>query len=321
MAEHSRQRDAVVGGVLVAGSALGFAIMPVFGKVAYRHGSEPFALLSWRFVLAASLMWLILWWRCRRVRRDGARHDPMLPPIAISLRLLALGGLLLALEVALYFFGLQYLTAGIAEVLLFLFPAWVVIITALLHRTSPGGVVIACTAAAVVGAGLAVGSFASGAAAGPQAGAGVALLVGASVTYAVYVVSNSSAVAQVGSLRATTLILTGGALSFTLAAIVTGSHGPDDAVGVAMAVGMAVLSTVCAFGLLSAGLAYLSPSQASVVATLEPVLAVGLGWLFLSERPSWLQLVGVVLVVVAIVVILRSSGSTSASEEVLPEGH
>ena len=289
--------------------------MPVFGKIAYSHGVEPFALLSWRFVLATTIMWVILRWRSRVTR------EPMLPPRSTTLTLLALGGVLLAFEVALYFLGLQYLSAGLAEVLLFLFPAWVVAITAVLQRRSPGGVVIACAAAAVIGAGLAVGSFASGGDAGPHAVFGVVLLVGASIAYAVYVVSNSSAVARVGSLRATTLILSGGAISFTLAALLTGSAGPHDTVGIAMAIGMAVFSTVCAFGLLSAGLAYLPASQASVVATLEPVLAVGLGWLFLGEKVSWLQGLGMALVIGAVVVILRSSAGTVTAEEVLPEGH
>lgn len=276
-------------------SALCFAIMPVFAKVAYRQGVEPFGLLAWRFVGAAIVLWALMWWQHRRA---GA----VVPQWPRAWRLLLLGAVLLAGEVSLYFIGLQYLSAGLAEVLLFLFPAWVVIITAVWRRTWPGALVVGCTLVAVFGAGLAVQGGVVGLPGDVMRGA--VLLIGASLTFALYIVLSGRAAEQVGPLQTTTLVITGGAVSFVLAALVTGAAGPADPLGFAMAAAIALVSTVLSFGLLTAGLALLPATHVSVIATSEPVFAVILGWRLLSENVSGGQVVGMVLVLGSIAVIL-----------------
>jgi drug/metabolite transporter (DMT)-like permease len=293
--------------LLVAGSAVGFAVMPILGKTAYAHGVAPFALLTWRFMIAAGVLWLLLAVRAR------SRSQALLPAAGQSLRLLALGGLLLAFEVALYFLGLQFISAGLAEVLLFLFPAWVVVAVAVGRRRLPSLVTLSATLVAVAGAALTIGAYTGGGQAGDRTLAGVALLLGASVSYAAYVLIAASFVQRVGSLRATTLIVSGAAVSFGLVALLTGAAGPSDAAGYAAAVAMAVVSTVAAFGLLSAGLSYLSASHASVVATLEPVLAVVLGAVLLAEQVGPLQVIGMVMVLAAVALILWRDGETGRS--------
>jgi drug/metabolite transporter (DMT)-like permease len=288
-------RSALLGALLVIASALCFAIMPVIAKVAYRQGVEPFGLLAWRFVVAAAMLWILLWWRHRQLAVE-------LPDRRQVGGLLALGGVLLAGEVSLYFFGLQHLTAGLAEVLLFLFPAWVVVIVAVRRRAWPSPVVIGCTLAAVVGAGLAV----QGGIVGVSRDVlhGVALLVGASITFALYVVLSGRSAERYGSLPTTTMVITGGAGTFVVAALVTGSAGPSTALGYAMVIAIAVVSTVLSFGMLTAGLALLPATHVSVIATAEPVFAVVLGWQLLGETLVPGQLLGIALVVGSILVIL-----------------
>ncbi len=300
----STRGQSALGAVLVAGSALGFAVMPILGKTAYAHGVAPFALLAWRFLIAAALLWLLL------AVRSRVTSVAMLPLPRESLGLLLLGGLLLAFEVALYFLGLQYISAGLAEVLLFLFPAWVVVAVAVGRRRVPSIVTLVCTAVAVAGAALTIGAYTSGSQVDDRTLAGIAMLLGASVCYAAYVLIAANLVQRVGSLRATTLIVSGAAASFGVVALLTGAAGPSDPASYGVAVAMAVVSTVAAFGLLSAGLSHLSASHASVVATLEPVLAVVLGALVLAERVAPFQVVGMVMVLAAVALILWRDGET-----------
>jgi len=289
---------------------LSFAVMPVFAKLEYRSGVEPLGLLSWRFVIAALALWAVVAVRRRRTA-DGA----VLPPRRRALGTVALGGLLLAGEVVLYFFGLRLIGAGLAEVLLFLFPAWVVVLTSIRTRVRPSTLVIVCTLIAVAGAGLCIGGS-IGAAGGAESVAGVrssllagaALAVGASISYAFYVVLADARVAADGPLATTTLVITGAAVSLTLAAALTQSRGPHTRTEVLLAVGIALVSTVAAFGLLSAGLALLPVSHAAVIATSEPVLAVILGAVLLGEAVGVWQAVGIVLVVLAIRTILWRDG-------------
>lgn len=273
--------------------------MPVFAKLEYRAGVEPLGLLSWRFVIAAVALWAVVGVRSRVA-------SVALPPPRRALGTIALGGLLLAGEVVLYFFGLRLIGAGLAEVLLFLFPAWVVLLTAVRSRVRPSTLIVACTLAAVAGAGLCVGgAVGAGGAAGRSALlAGAGLAIGASVSYAFYVVLADARVASDGPLATTTLVITGGAISLTAAAFITGSTAPHTTEQVALAVGIALVSTVAAFGLLSAGLALLPVSHAAVIATSEPVMAVILGAVLLGERVGLWQAIGIGLVVLAIGTIL-----------------
>lgn len=296
-------RSPLLGAALVVGSALCFAIMPVFAKVAYREAVSPLGLLAWRFVGAAAVLWAIVWWRSRR-------GNHRLPTRRQSLNLLLLGGVLLAGEVALYFFGLQHLSAGLAEVLLFLFPAWVVIIVAITQRSWPGALVITCTALAVAGAGLAVQGGVVGLPGDVLFGA--SLLVGASLTFAIYIVLSGRAAAHVGPLATTTLVISGAAVTFVIATVLTGAAGPSTPLGFAMSGAIALVSTVMSFGLLTAGLSVLPATHVSVIATSEPVFAVMLGWQLLGEAIAPGQLVGIALVIGSIAVILARDVASAA---------
>lgn len=289
----STRRAALIGAVWMIGSAVAFAAMPVFGKVAYSEGMSPMGLLAWRFTIAAAALWLVVSLR---------RRTLTLPSPGKASRLLLLGGVVLAGEVALYFFGLQHLSAGLAEVLLFLFPAWVVLITAAAQRTMPGRVVASCTALAVSGAALAVLGGADSL--GQDAPIGVALLLAASWVYAIYVILSGQAVAGVGALVTTAYVVTGAAMTFVVAALATGAARPSTQVAWLAVFGIALVSTVLAFGLLSAGLSVLPATHASVIATSEPVIAVILAAVLLGESVVIMQAAGVGLVVLSIVLII-----------------
>ena len=197
MAEHSRQRDAVV---RECWFPPGIRHHAGVRQGRHRHGSELFALLSLRFVLAASRMWLILWWRCRRVRRDGARHDPMLPPIAISLQIARLRGLLAPGK-----WPSALLRPAVSGPLVSPRCCCSYFRLGCDHHCTPArtsqGVVVPRTAAAVVGAASRSFLRERERAPAPRCRRGVA---GGASDRAVYVVNCKPAVAQVGSLRATT---------------------------------------------------------------------------------------------------------------------
>lgn len=277
--------------------------MPVFAKLEYRSGVEPLGLLSWRFAIAAVALWIVLGVRRRSV---GAA----LPAPRRALGTVALGGLLLAGEVVLYFFGLRLIGAGLAEVLLFLFPAWVVLVTSIRTRVRPSGLVIGCTLAAVAGAALSIGGSIGGSSDAGRSAllAGAALAVGASISYAFYVVLADARVEVDGPLATTTLVISGAAVTLSLAAVITGSTAPHTIEQAALAVGIALVSTVAAFGLLSAGLSLLPVSHAAVIATSEPVMAVILGAALLGEAVGAWQAIGIGLVVLAIGTILWRDG-------------
>jgi len=280
----------------VLGSAVAFAVAPIFAKVAYAHGVDSFALLALRFGSATLVVWAL-------VPTLGPRRGRERPRRGTVLRVLALGAVVLPAEVTLYFASLHHIGAGLAEVLLFLYPMWVVLISAVVLRQPVTRLVVGCSVAAVAGAALTVGAVS-----GVDL-LGVLLAVGASLGFACYVVLSGRLVHGVGSLLTTALVTTGAALTFTAAALATGSRGPSDIAGWAATAGLSLVGTVVSFLLLTLGLARMPSTEASVISTVEPAVAVLLGVVLLGEPIGVLQVVGVAVVLGSVAVLVRQEAA------------
>jgi drug/metabolite transporter (DMT)-like permease len=286
-----------IGAACVLGSAVAFAVAPIFGKVAYAHGVDAFALLALRFASAAVILWLL-------VLVQRARGRVVRSPRRTAVRVLALGAVVLPAEVILYFSSLHHIGAGLAEVLLFLYPMWVVLITAVVLRTAVSRPVVLCSVGAVGGAALTVGAVE-----GVDL-VGVGLAVGASIGFACYVVLSGRLVHGMGALVTTAVVVSGAGLTFTVLAVASESRGPTDAAGWAATLGLSLVGTVISFLLLTAGLARLPSTDASVISTVEPAVAVVLGAVLLGEQVGVLQVVGVVVVLASVAVLLRLQPGT-----------
>ncbi|MDQ7862090.1 DMT family transporter [Peribacillus frigoritolerans] len=75
---------------------------------------------------------------------------------------------------------------------------------------------------------------------------------------------------------------------------------------------LALVSTVAAFVLYTSGLKYLEASKASILATIEPIVAVVTGVLFLGEHLRGWQVVGIALVLYSAILV---AGGRSKSKK------
>lgn len=273
-------------------SATGFALLPIFAKNAYAEGLEPFSLLAWRFVIAAALLWVIAAVRSRRVGQPVWIGRPL------ALKLFVLGAVSLSVEVILYFEGVKYLTAGLTETLLYLYPAWVVVISVVAFGLRPPGLVWVCVAGAVVGAALTVGGLSGG------SPLGVALMIGASFTFGIFVTLSGRIGAGVNGFTSSAWIMSGAAVTFTILTLITGAAPPSTADAWMAVVAAALPGGVIAFGFLAMALNYLSAPVVAVVATIEPILAVIAGAVVLDEAVTVIQVVGMLIIVGSVALML-----------------
>jgi drug/metabolite transporter (DMT)-like permease len=279
---------------LVALSAAAFGAMAIFARWAYEAGVDLWGILLPRFVIAAAVFLAIA--RARRMRIPPGR----LPGLA------ALGALYVAQ--ALCFFGaLQFLGAGLVALLLYLFPAFVVLGSRALGQERLTGRRLLALAASLVGVALAIGPGAlSGS--GGQDPRGIALGVAAACVYAVYILAGTRVTRDVPPIAASAVIMSGSA---ALIAALVGlrwalGHGiawPTDPVGWGAVGAAAIVSTVIAVSTFFAGLARLGASRTAVVSTLEPLVTVTLAALLLDERLGPLQALGGALVLGAALLI------------------
>jgi drug/metabolite transporter (DMT)-like permease len=130
------------------------------------------------------------------------------------------------------------------------------------------------------------------------------LAVASPVIYTGYILVGERVMGSAPALAASAVIITGGALGFSFLAAVTNQLAPPPtAAGWAVEVGLAVIPTMLAISLFLAGLPRVGAARAALLSTWEPVVTVGLAVVLLGERLSLLQVLGGVLVLLAVVVV------------------
>jgi len=111
--------------LLVAAAAIAFSGKGVIIKLAYRYGVDAVTLLALRMLLSAPFFMLLGWWASRS--RDAA---PLGGRDHAAIVALGFTGYYLASYFD--FLGLQYVTAALERLLLFIHPTFVVLFSAML---------------------------------------------------------------------------------------------------------------------------------------------------------------------------------------------
>jgi drug/metabolite transporter (DMT)-like permease len=244
-------------------SALSFSTLGIWGKLASEVGLNSFTALAWRFVGVAVLLIPLtsrgLTWRARG-KMAGV-------------------GVVYALATTLYF------GAGTTSLLLYLAPAFVVLLGWLLLGRTPGGRQLG--AVALAGAGLALVIGIPGA--GDQNALGLGLAAGAGFLYAVYLLASERWLLGVSPLAATAHMALVSGVWFTVLAGAGGQLSvPNTWPQWGVIGGMALVSTIVAVPALYGAIARLGAARASLLGTLEPLFTVLLAFLILGEplRPA-----------------------------------
>lgn len=278
-----------VGPFLCLLSAAGFGAMAIFGKLAYDEGVEVGDLLLVRFALASVLLLAV-------AQATGALRGLSRRGVLAGLGMGAIG---YAAQSGLFFGALERMDASLLALILYTYPALVLVGAVALGRERATARRVAALAVALAGVALVL----AGAASGAVDPLGAAMGFAASLVYTVYILVGDRVGAGLPLVALAALVCTGATGTFAVAAAVRG--GPELAFGAAGWgwIGCIVLvSTVGAILTFFAGLARVGPSAASILSTLEPVVTVALAAAAFGESLSAVQLVGGALVLSAVVV-------------------
>lgn len=292
MAPSSRRHSQGV--ALCVASAVGFGLMAIFAKEAYAAGVGVATLLVLRFALAAGAFWAIV--TARRPARPAPR---------VVLAGLGMGAVLYAAQSGLFFSALTRIDASLTSLLLYTFPALVVLVALALGRERPERRRIVALAFASAGAALVL---LTGPGADPD-GLGVVLGLGSALAYTTYILVADSVVGRLDPFLLSALVATGAAASFTVYVAVSGDLSLGFApIGWLWIAGVVAFSTVLALSFFLVGLPKVGPSTASIVSTIEPVVTVGLAMALFGERLGAAQALGGALVIGAVVLLARRPG-------------
>ena len=270
---------------------------PILIKLSYAAAPvSPVTLLFLRMVLSLPFFVAVAWWLRREEPRLTARDWA-----AIA----GLGFIGYYLASFLDFLGLQYVGAGLARLILFLYPTLVLLITfAFLHRR-PTRRQLAALAITYVGVALVVSSQAHGGAEGMFFMLGVLLVFASALFYAVYLVAGGELVKRVGSMRFTAYSM----MVATLPAVVQFfALEPIWALDLPYSVWvyvliMATFVTVLPLFLQAEALKRIGATNFGLIGALGPVSAALMGAIGLEEPLTWIQAVGGVLVIVGVLLV------------------
>ena len=249
-----------------------FGVSPVLLR-SLLDGADPLGLLSLRWV-AAALLFLPL----ALPARSWPRRDLWL---AAGLGVVGIVGGSVP-----FTYGLQTVPAGTASLLLGTMPVWVALLAVVVGGERARGRLVVGLALSLAGVAALAGAPSTGGASTAAFLAGVALVLGSGVSFAVYLFGLAGLAARHGALSATAATTVLGALPMVVLA-----RGGE--VRLAAAFDMrewAVLallvggSSVLGMLLWSAGLRHRPTSHGALAITVVPLITVAAGALFLHEQ-------------------------------------
>jgi drug/metabolite transporter (DMT)-like permease len=284
-----RWHAGLVGPLLCLLSAAMFGAMAIFGKLAYDEGIGVGDLLVVRFALAAAALLAVagVVGALRGLPRRGVLAG------------LGMGAIGYATQSGLFFSALDRMDASLLALILYVYPALVLIGAVALGRERASVRRVVALVVALAGTALVL----AGAASGSVDALAAAMGLGAALAYTVYILVGDRVGAGVPPVALAALVCTGATCTFAVASLFRG--GPDlsfSAEGWLWLGAIALVSTVGAILTFFAGLARVGPSAASILSTLEPVVTVALAAAAFGESLGVVQLVGGALVLSAVVV-------------------
>jgi drug/metabolite transporter (DMT)-like permease len=288
-------------------AAVGFSFKALLVKLAYRYGVDAETLLALR--LAFSLPFFLV------LGGIGAHRAPtgLMPRDWVWLGGLGLFGYYLASY--LDFLGLQYISAALERLILFVYPTLVVLLSALwlgqpLTRRTLGALVL-CYA----GIALAVAHDLRLAGTARDLALGGVLVFGSALSYALYLLGSGKIVGRLGAVRVTAFASTiacGLAIGqFLLLRPLAALAQPGPVYALALA--MALFSTVLPVWGVAEAIRRLGPGPVALTGSLGPVVTLLLAWLLLDEPLGLAQLTGAALVIAGVMVMARGGQMNSQS--------
>jgi len=293
-------RNSLLGVVFALLAAVGFSAKAILVKLAFIEGVDAVTLLALRMAFSVPVFIGVALWLSRSQAEPLNTHDKLL--------VLGLGLVGYYLSSFLDFLGLQYISAGLERLILFLYPTMTVLLSALLYRRAIGKPVIAAMLLSYAGIALVFLHDMSAKQGGVLLGA--SLVFASTLSYSIYLVGAGHAIRRIGTARFTAHAMIVASAASLLQFFVTHSVAQLALSRrvYELSLFMAIFSTVLPVFLLSYAIRRIGSGSASLIGSIGPVSTIYLAYLFLNEQVSLLQVAGSSLVLAGVLMISLNAG-------------
>jgi len=286
---------------LVLLGAFGFSAKAIIIKLAYAYGSQVDAITLMALRMLFSLPIFLLVAILHNKKTDSIPLDKQQWLVIVLLGLIGY-----YVSSYLDFTGLNYISAGLERVLLFLYPTVVVLFSALAYKrkiTAHTALALALSYSGTILVFIEQLSLASSA-----IRLGSALVLGSAVTFAFFTMGSGIMTHRIGSTRFTAYTMTVASIA-TLAHFAV-RHGaaldslPVNVYGLALV--MAIFSTVLPAFFMNAGIRRIGAGNASIISTTGPISTLALAFIILHESITVIQLTGTCFVLAGVYIAGRT---------------
>ena len=287
----------------VKGYALGtiaaatYGMNPLFALPLYSDGMDADSVLFFRYLLAIPILGIMIKARGRSFRLN---RKEILP--------LAIFGLLVAASSLTLFLSYNYMDAGIASTILFVYPIMVALIMAFVFKEKITLQTAFCILLALGG----IGMLYQGGDGATLSLTGTIFVLISALTYAIYIVGiNQSSLKNVATLTVTFYILLFG-VSLFLFRLDFGQAItlPEKWYMWGNLIALAIFPTAISFLCTTSAIQYIGSTPTAILGALEPVTAVIIGVTVFNESLTPRILCGILMIIAAVTLIIAGGRIT-----------
>lgn len=285
------------GYLLGALAAATYGMNPLFALPLYKAGMNPDSVLFFRYLFAIPVLGMMI---IARGRSFKLKRKEVLPLIFM--------GLLVAFSSLALFQSYNYMEAGIASTLLFVYPIMVALIMAFVFKEKLTLQTLLCILLALGGIGLLYKSGDGSTLSLP----GVVLVMASALSYAIYIVGvNQSALKEVATLRLTFYVLLFG-LTLFLVRVDFGKslYVADTWYLWGNLIALAVFPTAVSFLCTTQAIQYIGSTPTAILGALEPLTAVFFGVVVFGELLTLRLSCGILMIILAVTFIIAGGNIT-----------
>ena len=286
------------GYILGSIAAASYGMNPLFALPLYKAGMDPDSVLFFRYLFAIPLLGIMIKARGRSFKIQRKETFPLI-----------IMGLLVALSSLTLFLSYNYMAAGIASTLLFVYPIMVALIMAMVFKEKLALQTIVCMLLALGGIGLLYKS---------EDGStlsliGTLLVFASSLSYAIYIVGiNQTSLKNVATLKVTFYVLLFGLSLFVARLLYSGVlNTPDQWYLWANLLALAVFPTAISILCTTGAIQYIGSTPTAILGALEPVTAIFFGIAVFGESLTVRESFGLVMIIVAVTFVIAGGNITS----------
>lgn len=271
-------------------ASVSYGLNPLFALPLYASGLLVDSVLFYRYAFAVLFLAVVM---KLNGQSFALKWHEILP--------LAVMGLLFSFSSLFLFESFNYMDAGIASTILFMYPVLVAVIMAVFFKERLSLVKVASIATAFVG----ITFLYEGEGGATLNLTGVCFVLLSSLTYALYIVGvNRSSLKDMPGLKLTFYAILFGSLVYIVrlrgGADLQLLSGADQWVN---ALGLALFPSVISMVTIAKSIHFIGPTPAAILGALEPLTALFVGVMVFHERLTGGNMIGIVLVLAAVTLI------------------